>query len=451
MGLFSVDFLKHIDTDKTAPETVELLTSMQKSLEEAGNNALEDVITTKAFNEKLDEVIKKLDSSEELKTIKSDLEGVGEKLLKLKAATERGEDGSLRLKSLEDQIAGQLKDFIVTDAKGNKTIDLKSACMKSPGSKKTLDIIVDTKAVGTIASGSLAPHLGAQVDTDLSVNPRALTVIRQVASVGRTNNRSLIYAEYKPKEGDAKWVAEGGLKPSMDATLSEVTVNAGKVAITAKFTEETLTDLPQFVNEVKAEMINKLGLVEEKGILEGTGQNGEIKGVAADMPGFSLTLTAKIDKANMFDAIVAAYSQILSVSHMAYRPNAILINPLDYMRMQLEKDVNGQYLRPFRSGDELIEGLRVIQTTAVKLGELWIGDWTYLNIRDLQELTITIGWENDDFTKNLVTIIAEKRLMAYIKSQYKTAFVKDKFNTVIEAISNPGGSADAGGETETVK
>jgi hypothetical protein len=31
-------------------------------------------------------------------------------------------------------------------------------------------------------------------------------------------------------------------------------------------------------------------------------------------------------------------------------------------------------------------------------------------------------------------MIGEKRLMAYIKSQYKTAFVKDKFSTVIEAI-----------------
>ena len=47
----------------------------------------------------------------------------------------------------------------------------------------------------------------------------------------------------------------------------------------------------------------------------------------------------------------------------------------------------------------------------------------------------SLGWENDDFRKNIVTVLAEKRLMCYIKSQYKTAFVKDKFNTVIEGIT----------------
>lgn len=444
MGLFKVDFLKNVDVEKTDPATVELLKSLQTEVEEAGNKALEGMVSMKAFNEKLEEALKTLATSEELKAVKEDLSGVGEKLLKLKAATERGDDGQLQVKSWKKQIEEQLKDYITTDKKGNKSIDLREACKTAPGNKRTLELILDTKAVATITSGSTAPHLGLQVDPDLSVSPRARTIIREVANVSPITSRSLVYAEYQSKEGDAKWVAEGALKPNMDAKLVEHTVTAGKVAITAKFTEETITDLPQFFNEVQAEMINKLGLVEEQGILSGTGSDGQIKGVSSDMPGFSLTLTDKISKANMFDAIVAAYTQIISTSNMAYRPNAILINPLDYMRMQLEKDVNGQYLRPFRVGDELIEGLRAIQTTAVKVGDVWIGDWNYLNIRDLQGLTITIGWENDDFTKNLITVIAEKRLMAYIKAQYKTAFVKDTFENIIEGIVKED-AVDAGG------
>ena len=54
-----------------------------------------------------------------------------------------------------------------------------------------------------------------------------------------------------------------------------------------------------------------------------------------------------------------------------------------------------------------------------------------------------LGWENDDFSKNIVTVLAEKRLMAYIKAQYKTAFVKDTFATVIEGITAP--AAGVGG------
>ena len=132
------------------------------------------------------------------------------------------------------------------------------------------------------------------------------------------------------------------------------------------------------------------------------------------------------------------YTQIVSMSNMAYRPNLVLMHPLDYAQMQLTKDVNGQYLRPFRIGDELIQGLRVETSTAIKQGDIWVGDFNYLNIRDVWVLTITLGWENDDFTKNMVTILGEKRLMAYIKKQYKTAFVKDKIATVIEAITPAG-------------
>lgn len=62
----------------------------------------------------------------------------------------------------------------------------------------------------------------------------------------------------------------------------------------------------------------------------------------------------------------------------------------DYAQMQLTKDVNGQYLRPFRIGDELIQGLKVETSTAIKQGDIRVGDFNYLNIRDVWVLTITL-------------------------------------------------------------
>lgn len=119
---------------------------------------------------------------------------------------------------------------------------------------------------------------------------------------------------------------------------------------------------------------------------------------------------------------------------MNYRPNLVLLNPVDYAKMQLTKDANGNYLRPFQYNGELVPGMRVESTNRVNQGEFILGDFGYINIRDLQNVTITFGWENDDFRKNIVTCIAEKRLMAYLKSQYKTAFVKDTFANVKTAI-----------------
>lgn len=425
-----IDFLKGIDIENTDEATVEMLKSMGKAVEDRMSEYLKGAINKEAMESAIAEALKGIDSKEELMSVKEQISEVKETLVRMKGAFEVKND-RVEIKSLAQQIEEQLKGFITTDKKGAKIVDLKEACKKSAGNKKVLNLVVDTKAAVTSAG---APHLGAVVDNALSVDPKAQTIIRQHANVASIAGRSVTYAEYVAGEGDAAWVPEGGLKPSMSATLQEKTINAGKVALTVKLTEETLTDLPQLVAEIQAEIINRIGLAEEAGILSGTGADGQIKGIASDMPGFSLG-TFKIEKANAYDAIVAAYTQIVSTSNMAYRPNLVLMNPIDYAQMQLVKDVNGQYLRPFRVGDELIPGLRVEASTAVAQGDLWVGDFNYLNIRDVWALTVQFGWENDDFTKNLVTMIGEKRLIAYIKAQYKTAFVKDTIANIIEGIS----------------
>jgi hypothetical protein len=142
-----------------------------------------------------------------------------------------------------------------------------------------------------------------------------------------------------------------------------------------------------------------------------------------------------VEHANEFDALVAAYTQIVATSEMNYKPNLVLLNPVDYAKMRLAKNVNGDYLRPFEANGELVPGLRVESSNSVAKGSFEIGDFGFVNIRDLQGITIEFGWENDDFRKNIVTCIAEKRLMVYLKSQYKTAFVKDTFKNVITALT----------------
>lgn len=437
-------FLELMDTSGLSEENKKFFESLDEKMGEAFEKQVKGYLADEVKLEDLRKSIK--DAADSINDIKEkDFAGIDKKtfeekvnelenaILRVKASTEVGKNGEVKIKSVYEQLHEQLKEYIAVDKKGVMSLDLKSACQSAPGNKLGLNLVLEKKDTETITSGSLAPHYGLEVDPNLSVNPRAQTVIRKYANVSSTNNRALVYAEYKSEGGDAEWVPESGLKPLMDATLTEKTITAAKVAIAAKFTEETLSDFPSFVNEVETEMVNKLGIKEEQGILSGKGSEGEIKGVASDMPAFSIS-TFHVEKPNMFDALVAAYSQIVSTSEMAYRPNLVLMNPLDYASMQLAKDANGQYLRPFRYGDELIQGLRVETTTAVEQGNFIMGDFSYLNIRDLWVLSITLGWENDDFRKNIVTVIAEKRLMCYIKSQYKTAFVKDAFSAVIEGI-----------------
>lgn len=438
-----LSIMDHLDTTGMSEEDVNRFKSIDAVLGKAFDSAFESgmkSIDPETIKAGVIDAIKGMDEfkKEDLsafvdsKAFNDKIKDISDELLSLKSKLDKGFSGNGNVKSLTDQVRDHLKEF-VTIENGREVVDLKSACRNSPGNKKSFDIVMGTKAAITSAG---APHWGVVTDPDLDVEPRSESVIRRYASVSNIGGRSIVIAEFVPGTGDAEWVPEGGLKPAMDAEIQERTITVGKVALTAKITEEALHDLPQLVEEIRTEIIYRIGIREEIGILEGTGANGEIVGVMDDIPGFALTgLT--VENPNKYDAIVAAYTQIISQSNGMYKPNIVMVNPIDYADMQLEKDANGQYLRPFQMNDELVSGLRVVTSTAIAQGEFLMGDFRYLNIRDYVALTITFGWENDDFTRNLVTMIGEKRLMAYIKRQYSTAFVHDTYANVITAITAP--------------
>ena len=404
-------------------EYVKELTGLTEAMKDLNDNVLSDKIDKKDFD-----------------TFKENVLG---ELVKIKGAMEKTDEGKLKVKTLEDQIRDQLKAYISKDGRGREIVDLKSACKAMPGNKLNLSIIPNVKAntpiMSSVTTTGVPMSPGVVFDSSISTPPLAESEIRQFANVATINARTIIYTQLKDSQGDAEWVPEGGLKPSMTATIEEKNVTAGKVALTATLTEEVLTDLPQLVAEVRSEIIYKIGVAEEEGILFGSGSDGEIKGVFSDIPEYSLT-SVKVASPNNFDAIVAAYTQIVSTSKRNYSPNLVRVNPVDLANLKLTKDSSGAYLfPPFTLQDgTLISGVQIKPSTTITEDEFYIGDFRYLNIRDSQPLSITFGWVNDDFQKNQVTMVGEKRLLAYIKSNYLTAFVKGKYSTIKEAIdANP--------------
>lgn len=404
-------------------EYVKELTGLTEAMKDLNDNVLSDKIDKKDFD-----------------TFKENVLG---ELVKIKAVMEKTPDGGFKIKGLEDQVRDQLKSYISKDHNGREIVDLKSACKSMPGNKLNITIIPNVKANTPITSNVTTTGVpmspGVVFDPSISTPPLAESELRQFANVATINARTIIYTQLKDSTGDAEWVPEGGLKPSMTASIEEKSITAGKVALTATVTDEVITDLPQLVAEIRSEIIYKIGVAEEEGILFGSGSNGEIKGVFSDIPEYSLT-SLKVARPNNFDAIVAAYTQIVSTSKRNYTPNLVRVNPVDLANMKLTKDANGAYLfPPFTLQDgSLISGVQIKPSTTITEDEFFIGDFRYLNIRDYQPLSITFGWVNDDFQKNQVTMVGEKRLLAYIKSNYLTAFVKGKYSTIKEAIdANP--------------
>lgn len=437
-----IKFKDFLDTQGLSEDESKVFDTFSKGLdsfmEALYKQYMEDQIDSKELKKSLDEATQSIEELKseikglaDSKSVNDRLKEFGDTIVRIKAATEKTKDGKREIKSLGDQIADACKEFVV-ESNGVKKINVEA--LKEKGGVK-FDVVMKAASAPVMTTGGAPVAGGVTIDDQISVDPRKRASIRDLANVASISTPSVVYAQLKDVEGDAAWVPEGGLKPSMTAEVDTVSLTAGKIALTAKITTEVMQDIPQLEKEIEAEILNKIGLKEEDGIFKGTGSGGQIQGVGDSLPAFSLTGIEISKSPNMYDAIVAAYTQIVSTSNMAYSPNAIRMNPVDYANMQLTKNDNGDYIRPFKIGDELITGLRVVQNPNVSVGSFQMGDFRYLFIRDYVVLSLNFGWENDDFTKNLVTILGEKRMLAYIKSQYKTAFVADTFANVITAIT----------------
>ena len=134
-----------------------------------------------------------------------------------------------------------------------------------------------------------------------------------------------------------------------------------------------------------------------------------------------------VDNANNVDVLEVALNQIdIAEQEPA---NAILMHPTDVTALRLIKlsATDKRYL--FEDGVASVNGVPIIKTTLVTAGTYLVGAFNLATLYDKGSIRIEMGFDGDDFTKNLRTIIAEYRGAMVVKNNDRTAFVKGVFAT----------------------
>ena len=85
----------------------------------------------------------------------------------------------------------------------------------------------------------------------------------------------------------------------------------------------------------------------------------------------------------------------------------------------------------------VIRGLTIIETTRIEKGKFLLMDSSKWMVRPYEALRLEYGWENDDFRKNLVTVIAEMRLHSYHSEVDNGSIVYADFATVMASLEKP--------------
>ena len=172
--------------------------------------------------------------------------------------------------------------------------------------------------------------------------------------------------------------------------------------------------------------------------LSGDGLSNNLEGITEVATAFDAgDLADTIVEANEFDVMAAAVNQIAIAEVQTgqpagFMPNYIVIHPTDFTKLKLTKDENDNYLFPVvLPGISQVINVPVIVNARMTLGKFLVGDFTKANLRIREGVTINIGYDGNDFTNNLITILAEMRLALFVKSNHVKAFVYGDFSEAI--------------------
>lgn len=343
-----------------------------------------------------------------------------------------------KIKSLEEapklkaskSVVEQIKSFLTTNA-------TKWEAFKK-GEIKNFEIELDLKAATTIlesnALGGSAylpkPEIiGGFIDV---VRNRPVP-IETFANTSNTSSPVIVWVNKVNPEGTAQFIAEGAVKPLIDFNFETETSTARKVADKIKVSTEMLDDIEFIAAAIENELRYQVDIAVDNALLTGDGIAPNLKGITEYAGAFVLT-TIETTNANKSDAIMAAATQIRSLNFV---PTHAFVNTIDAANMELQKDSEGRYLLPpfVAANGMTISGLRVVVSNQIAIGSVLVADMSKYVVRNYKSFAITYGWVNDDFEKNLVTVIGERRLHAYMSDNNTGAFVYDTFDNIQTAIT----------------
>ena len=268
-------------------------------------------------------------------------------------------------------------------------------------------------------SGGFSPLFGNYIDTEIGQAPKPDNIILPLVTVKyQPGTESIWYTDRINPDGDAAFIGEGTLKPLADADYQTVKKDAKEVAVRWKMAKRLINHAPSVVIDF-AEHANEL--VEQKiddQLLSGTGSTVNLAGLETLASAFVVPtgLAGYYVAPNIYDVIMAMATRVRLSNFKGQL--TVILNTVWMAKMAGIKGSDEHYLvPPFVAPDGTRVGSVNVQFSN-KIGEddILLGDLKKFNVVFAETVTYDEGYENDDFSKNLVSKKLEAFLGTYIKA-----------------------------------
>ncbi|WP_201742069.1 phage major capsid protein [Mangrovicoccus ximenensis] len=356
--------------------------AVKEVAEKALDMAQKGETATAAFKAEMDEKL-------------SAMNGMKAQLAELEQQLSRGGgDGAQEAKSLGQR-------FVETDDfKGFKDTQRKGA---SASMEVKADITTATTGAGGVGAAIQPNYRPGVIE-----QPRRRMTVRQLLMPGTTDSPVVDYTVETGFTNNAAPAAEGALKAQSDLTLDDVQTRTKVLAHWFRVSKQTLSDVAQIRTLIDTRLMYGLEMVEEMQILFGDGTGENLHGIVPQA-------TAYVDPTGGADtqSIDKIRLMLLQASLAEYPSDGIVMNPIDWAWIELLKDGEGRYIigQPQGNIGATLWNAPVVATQAMTVDKVLTGAFGMAaQLFDQWAGRIETGFQDDDFTRNKVTILAEERL-----------------------------------------
>jgi HK97 family phage major capsid protein len=226
-------------------------------------------------------------------------------------------------------------------------------------------------------------------------------------------------------------VAEGAAKPKSDKLFSTTVVPVETIAHYFKVSRQSYEDLPGLAAQIESNGIYGIALAEDNQLLNGNGTAPALRGfmpiaTAAPVPGTA---------AAGFNAIDAVGAAVFDLAGKGFMADGTVMNGADWGALAMLKNSQGMYMfaNPIAYGAAAnLWGTRLVFSSKMAAGSFLVGAFQGNSLLlDREEVNVRVAEQSeDDFIKNMVTVLVEERLALLIFNA--AAFEKGVKPVVVE-------------------
>lgn len=394
-------------------------------------------------------------TQEQMDSFKNQLEALDvEALNALKGKNFAEKQDFDNLKDLVDEVnesVKEIKDLNEQNVKSKKGIYVDFAEKNAKDFNKNdknyeRDLTIKAPALMTTANvtpnvaGGFSPLFGNYIDGNIGEVPKADPVITPLVNViTAPGTEKIWWTERTNEEGDAEFIGEGDLKPLVDAEWATFSDDIYEVAERWKFSKRLMNHAPSVIDNFRTHANELIENKIDDTVLSGDNSNNSLEFNGLETVGTAFIVPTQLANyypgANIFDAINAV-ATFVRLNNFKGALTCIL-NPVWKAIMQGIKDKDDNYIiPPFVTQDGMQVGeVRVVFSNRFDAGKIILGDLKKFNLVMSEDVSYDEGYENDDFSRNLVSRKLEAFMGSYIKGSDAGSIVSDDISTILEAIS----------------